>query len=226
MAEPQRSNLYETIIYEGEAAEARLWQLCRARSEAFARAALRGHERRRQLLPVHPLTYHGQVVWGETIAALRQQLLSLQTGWEIDRSLGYETSHNPQLNVDIAVVGGDVFTGVHGFRHPRTNRPRGPVSHKRVEHNRAQLALDISGLRPEDIQDAELAETWFFLMHGRDDVLYSEISSPMDLGLHRRVSQWGERILLPPQPMVGAVTPIPSDQEPDEGAIVRVGRKA
>lgn len=213
-----------TQVYSGPAAVARLRELCALRPDAFANAASRGSELSGSLLPVHPRTYPGQVMWAETTAALRMQVLDLQQNWKIGRENNYETVYAPTHGVAIVIVGADNNTGVRGFDHPRARRPRGPMTAKRVSKNR-QLALEIQGMPiSEDAADADLT-TWFFLLNAREGQLFSELSSPVDIGEDRRVITWSERILFEPLQIEGAVTPTLPDDGSDDPPVVRVGRR-
>ena len=193
------------------------------RPEHFTRAETRGDEQRSRCLPVHPRTFPGQVMWAETTAALRTELLALDRGWRLGSSSNYETVFNPELRMEISVLGGDASTGVRGFRAPKAAHPRGPVTSHRISRNFTdQYALPLDGFDPPAPSDLR---TWFFLINARDDTLYSELSAPTYLGADRRIGGWSERILLPEVPMPGAVTPLQPREDDDAPAAVHVGRR-
>jgi hypothetical protein len=219
----EQPQLQPCVVYEGDDAVVRLSHLG-LRFEHFIAAQTRGHEQRARCLPVHPKTYPGQVMWAETTAELRTQLLALDGGWKIGSTKNYETTFQAEQRIAIAVLGGDVNTGVIGFRHPKAARGRGPVTSKRIRQNLlAQYTLPLEGVTDPTEATDEDCNTWFFLINARMDILYSELSLAITIGEDSRIGQWSERILLPEVPMVGAVTPIAPDDEPPP--VVHVDRK-
>jgi hypothetical protein len=210
------------VVVEGAEAGARLAEFG-LRPEFFTRAQIRGDEHRSRCLPVHPRTYPGQVMWAETTAALRGELLLLDQGWAIGRTRNYETVYNTDLRMEISVLGGDGFTG-DPRADPKAAHPRGPVTSSRIHQNVSdQFVLPFEGLEPA-LPNEHDCRTWFFLINARDDALYSELSMPSTVGVDRRIGGWAERILLPAVPMPGAVTPL-QPAEDDEPATVHVGRR-
>lgn len=133
-------------VFEGDRARARLVELG-VRVENFSSAATQGHDQRQRCLPVHPKTYPGQVMWAETVAELRTQLLALQDNWDIGSSRNYETVFNGRRRMAIAVVGGNAYTGINDVIKPKAARSRGPVTSNRISHNRGQYALELEGVR-------------------------------------------------------------------------------
>jgi len=211
-------------VYEGEDAVRRLRELG-LRVEQLIAAETRGHEQRVRCLPVHPKTYPGQVMWAETTAELRTQALALDAGWILGSTRNYETVFHPEKRVAIAVLGGDANTGIRGSALPKAARGRGPVTSKRILKNlTGQFSLPLEGV-PDVMPTDEDCRTWFFLINARMDVLYSELSFALTMGEDSRIGLWSERILLPPVPMVGAVTPIGPDDDDDEPPAVHVDRK-
>jgi hypothetical protein len=211
-------------VLDGDEAAARLADFG-LRPVFFTRAQMRGDEQRSRCLPVHPRTFPGQVMWAETTAALRSELLRLDLGWQLGSSRNYENVFNPGLRMAISVLGGDLSTGVAGARAPKAAHPRGPVTSLRISQNFAdQYVLPLEGIDPPVLTD-QGCRTWFFLINARDDMLYSELSLANDVGADRRIGGWSERILLPPVPMPGAVTPLQPRDEDDEPAAVHVGRR-
>ncbi|HVQ93973.1 MAG TPA: hypothetical protein VMU51_23245 [Mycobacteriales bacterium] len=211
-------------VLAGAAAAARLAEFG-LRPEFFTQAQARGDEQRSRCRPEHPRTFPGQVMWAETTAALRGELLRLDRGWQLGSSRNYETVFNAEVRMAISVLGGDMFTGVRGIRAPKAAHPRGPVTSNRISHNFTdQYVLPLDGLElpvPTDQQ----CQTWFFLINARDETLYSELSLASDVGVDRRIGGWAERILLPEMPMPGAVTPVQLRDDDDEPATVHVGRR-
>jgi hypothetical protein len=213
-------------VHSGAAAQARLADFGLL-AEHFVSAQEHGHRRRLECTPAHPKTFPGQVMWAETVAALRQRLLATGDGWEVGRARNYETVFRTDRRIAIAVVGGDTATGVDGPEQPKAARRRGPVTWERIAYNN-QLELPITLPRPRVTPaatgDDEACNTWFFLLNARGDALYSELSMADGLGIDRRSVTWLERILLPTIPVVGAVTPIESDGD-DEVPALHVDRR-
>lgn len=212
-------------IHQGEAARNRLAQLG-LKEAYFSEAAATGHDMRTRCLPVHPTSYGGQIMWAETLGALRTRCMDLNDDWEIGRTRGYETVFNGRRRLAVAVVGGNPNTGVQAFEAPMTARPRGPVTKIRVERNmRGQLEFQLEGIPESATVSDDNCATWFFLMNARNDKLYSELSLPIVMGERQRISRWAERILFTPLDLVGAVSPIEPDETSDERAPVNVTRK-
>jgi hypothetical protein len=214
----------ECKVYEGDDALRRLAEMG-LRAEFLTDSATRGNERRARCTPHHPRSYPGQVMWAETLAALRIKLLDRREKWKIGNKQNYETVFHGGHCVAIAVVGGDDNTGVRGPVHPMTARPRGPVTNKRVRHNLAVGQLPLPGVpipEAKPITDEDCI-TWFFLINARENKLYGELSLPI-VGSRKRITNWAERIILSPLELVGAVTPIEQHEGSDERTI-HVGRK-
>jgi hypothetical protein len=211
-------------VLDGVEAAARLAEFG-LRVEHFARAQVRGDELRARCLPVHPRTYPGQVMWAETTAALRTELLALDRGWQVGSASNYETVFNPGLGMAISVLGGDAFTGVRGHQAPKAAHRRGPVTSGRISRNfQDQYVLPLEGIDLPAATDDDCL-TWFFLINARAETLYSELSLASDVGVDRRIGRWAERILLPGLPMPGAVTPIQPGDDDDEPPAVHVDRR-
>ena len=223
MSQSPERGYEETIIHEGADAITRLASMG-LRAEYFDAAVRKGHDRASQVTRVHPRTYQGQVMWAETVAGLRTDLLNQNDGWDIGYTDHYETSFHPGRSIAIAVVGGDSNTGERTFKPPKAARKRGPVTEKRIRRNAlGQMAFNLPGLE-ETPQDDELCDTWFFMLNARLDSMYQELSLATSLGPDGKFGMWRERILLPKLLLRGAVvTPIePDDGQPPQ---VHVGRK-
>lgn len=212
-------------LYEGLDADRRLAELS-LRAEYLRNALARGDELRRQCSPLHPRTYPGQVMWAETVAELRRQLIPSSGDWACGSINNYETVFSSRSEIAIAVVGGDSYTGVRGFEDPSVQRKRGPVTRKRVQRNLvAQATLPFLGPDIKDLADEERASTWFLLVHARSGRLYQELSLPVSMDEDSRVTRWAERILLEPLDRDGAVTPVPDFDDSVEVPSVNVTRR-
>jgi hypothetical protein len=194
----------------------------------FDRAVSHGIDRASRVLPVHPLTYKGQVMWAETLGELRTVLIEVSEHFKIGRTHNYETVYHAELTYGVAVVGGDAFTGERAFKPPKTARKRGPITAERINRNvkniQGQLKFDFAGME-EPAEDEQL-ETWFLLMNAREDAVYRELSCPLTLGPDGKIGRWRERILMPPVPLQGVEIGTIVDG-PDDGDLpqVHVSRK-
>lgn len=211
-------------IFEGPLAAKRIESMG-LRPDYFQRASEAGHRRKLTCDPLHPKTFPGQVTWAETTRAIRLELGGLNRGWTARSTRNYETAFNARARMAIAVVGGDSFTGVRGFRDPKLVRARGPVTKQRVDHNRSvQLSIPLAGI-VEPAENDEEAETWLLVMNARQDQLFLELSLPVAINGCGRVDGWAERILIPPLELPDAVTPTVSAEDADDTHDVHVERK-
>lgn len=212
-------------LHVGPSADRRLAELG-LRAEQLRDAVARGDEMRRRCSPLHPKTFPGQVMWAETVQALRQQVIPGRGDWAPDSSNNYETVFSSELHVAVAVVGGDANTGVQGFQDPALRRKRGPVTRRRVQRNlAAQATLPLAEWQVEGLPEAERGSTWFLLVHARNERLYQELSLPIIMGEDSKITRWAERILLEPLDREGAVTPVPDFDDVDEVPSVNVSRR-
>jgi hypothetical protein len=220
-ATPERFE--ECKIYEADAA-LRLAEMG-LRVAYFDSAVRKGHDRASRVLPVHPKTYGGQIMWAETLGELRTQVLNLNSWWRLGQTGNYETAYNPERAIAIAVVGGNTDTGERTFHHPKAARKRGPITEKRVRRNAiGQMMFDLPEFKEKPPAEDENCDTWFFLLNARKGLIYSELSLPLSLGADSRIGAWRERIIMPSISFEGAVvTPVePDENEPPQ---VHVGRK-
>lgn len=213
-----------SIKYEGTDAEARLKSFGLSVDE-FRAAELRGHEKRALCTPLHPRTYAGQVMWAETVEALRTQLLNRAQGWKPGFAMNYETVFQPDKRIAIAVVGGDANTGTR--RDPKTARRRGAVTRRRIAINSGQYMIPYADI-PQPAKEADECQTWFFLINAREGRLHSELSCAVSIGDDARIGLWSERILLPDIEPGGAVaiTPYDPDDDDDDSSGVHVDRRS
>lgn len=214
----------ECRIYEGEESIGRL-RAMGLRMSYFERAIKIGIDRAGRVLPVHPVTYKGQVMWAETLGELRTVLIEANIDFKIGRTHNYETVYHVEKGYGIAVVGGDAFTGVRSFRHPKTARKRGPITAERISRNiSGQLAFDLPGF--EISEEDERLQTWFLLLNAREDEIHIELSLPLSLGPDGKIGRWRERILMTAVPLRGVEIAL-IDDGPDGGdpPQVHVSRK-
>jgi hypothetical protein len=222
VAQPEQAYV-ECVIHEDQAAMARLAAMG-LRVAYFDAAVRKGHDRSSQVSRVHPRTYKGQVMWAETVAELRTQLLAQNQGWDIGHTDNYETSFHIERGIAIAVVGGDINCGERTFSAPKAARKRGPVTAKRIRKNLlGQQVFDLPEFKDPPHND-ELCDTWFLMLNARDSRMYVELSLATSLGPDSKFGLWKERIIMPYISLRGAVvTPMePDETEPPR---VNVGRK-
>lgn len=212
-------------LHIGAAADRRLAELG-LRADQLRNAVSRGDEMRRRCSPLHPKTFGGQVMWAETVEALRRQVIPGPGDWAPGSSGNYETAFSIERGIAIAVVGGDANTGVIGFHDPCVRRRRGPRTRQRVQRNRAaQAPLPLAEFERDDIPDDERVVTWFLLVHAREERLYQELSLPVVMEEDSTFTTWAERILLEPLDGVGAITPTPATDDSGEVPSVNVSRR-
>jgi hypothetical protein len=224
MAQEVRAvGLPPTEVYEGADASRRLAELG-LRAEYFGDSLRHGHDKRRGCSPLHPKSFPGITMWAETTLAMRGNCMAAGLHWEPDSADNYETVVDRRNGVAIAVVGGDVNTGVRGFQHPLAARRRGPVTDRRVSDNFRQLALDLPGL-PVEADPGQPLKNYFFLVNARGGHLFSELSLPVAVITRKRVSHWAERILLPPVGVEDPVTPVGYEDEESDVPVVEVRRR-
>jgi hypothetical protein len=201
------------VVNVGDAAAARLG-LFDLEPGYFVSAVEQAHDRRGLYeAPVYPKMLAGQIMWAETIAALRGRLLANDDGWLIGSRHNYETVFRTDKRIAIAVVGGNRNTGIDG-PPPRTARKRGPITMQRVSSNISPNQLPL--FPAEGADDETGCEDWIFLISARDNMLYSELSHA-DGMYDPRSPRWRERNILPSVAMPGAITPIETGG--DEGAM-------
>ncbi|TYK50591.1 hypothetical protein [Actinomadura decatromicini] len=212
-------------IFIGEQAEQELSRMG-LRERYFHNAITVGNERRERCGPTHPRPYQGYVMWAETLAHFRMECLALAQDWKMGHADNYETIFNLSRKLAIAVVGGDTNTGIQGFDDPMTARPRGPITQLRVKRNYRGQAM-LPGMPKSSAENSEDdCETWFFLVNGRENRLYSELALPILMGKSQRVSRYAKRILFDPIELGDvAVTPVEPDEGPEDETTVHVGRK-
>lgn len=178
--------------------------------------------RQRVMFPVYPATFPGTTMWAETLAEWRRQLRKRSREYDIGKSRGYETVYSAERQVAFTVVAGDSFTGKNGARAPRLTRPKGVVTKERVDRNR-ETALGLVQLPLIPLEDDdkkppadESCVTWFLIVHAAKDEVRIELSLPVELDGDSVVSEYYERILLPPVPISGAITPMTPEEDGDD----------
>ena len=171
--------------------------------EILQGAVSRGFLARLDCTENHPPSIPGIVAWGETICALRENLLPM--GWERSNDRNLPLTVNVETGIALTASSGDEFTGLEGAT-PRTRNSKGPKTKEFVDTNCLQLGLfsDMSTV-PDDLKVVDEWATWLLLTY-RDlgtRVVRCELSRPINIGLDGRVDGWAERIILRSIPFDG-----------------------
>jgi hypothetical protein len=187
---------------------------------ALREAIYQGHLQRTRLTLNHPVIYHGLNMWGEVVAALREQLRPLD--WVREDIGSYALTVHEELKLAISVASGDEATG-NPSAHPSNRSRKGRNTVEAIEANR-QLEL-FEQLPPED-QVEEGKQTWV-LMHHTDTSrgeIRVELSRPSSIGKDGKINEWAERIILNSIPFDDDLVEIYAPSGPDIDIDIR--RKA
>lgn len=168
-----------------------------ASGAAIREAVNQGYLQRERLTANHPIIYHGLNMWGETVAALREQLLP--QGWRRQDIGSYALTVHEERNLAIIVASGDENTG-NPDEFPSNNSKKGRNTVEAVEANR-QLELFenlpvVSG--GGDLSSTDDRPTWV-LLHYTDVALREirlELSRPLNMDMSGKFTEWAERIIL------------------------------
>jgi hypothetical protein len=180
------------------------------RQELLHEALRQANLYRARLTAHHPRLYRYQVMSGETVAALRDQLAPL--GWEKSDDGNYELSVHGTLNIAIAVASGDSGTG-HASRTPSNRSPKGRHTVHAVETNRQQDLF--AELLPQKPQEERCIETWVLLHNVTSTEIKAELSRPSDINEDGKITAWSERIILGSLPLDCEKVQINSPKLPD-----------
>ncbi|HDS1558077.1 TPA: hypothetical protein QEL11_001939 [Stenotrophomonas maltophilia] len=188
---------------------------------ALREAIYQGHLQRTRLTPNHPRNFPGLVMWGEVVAALRDQLRPLD--W-IRQDVGsFPVTVNESLNLAIAVASGDEGTG-NPYAHPSNRSKKGRNTVEAIEANRQMVLFE--EFMQEIKDDAEGNQTWILMHHtdtSKGEIRF-ELSLPAEIGNDGKITSWSERILLGSIPFDDDLTEILEPGGPDIDIEIR--RKA
>lgn len=208
------------LFNDADAIASRLMQM--GMNEAALREAVyQGHLQRTRLTLNHPSIYHGLNMWGEIVAALREQLRS--DGWVRHEVGSFALTVHEELKLAVTVASGDEGTGIPSA-HPSNRSRKGRNTVEAIEANR-QLEL-FERLPPEDQQEGEGKQTWVLMHHtdlGRSEIRL-EMSRPSSIGKDGKITGWAERIILGSIPFDDELVEIYPPSGPDIEVDVR--RKA
>lgn len=155
-------------------------------------AVYQGHLQRARLTLNHPIIYHGLNMWGEVVAALRDQLRPLD--WVREDVGSYALTVHEELKLAITVASGDDATG-NPSAHPTNRSRKGRNTVDAIEANRQ---LELFEQLPPEIEKDEGNQTWV-LMHHTDHArseIRVELSRPLSIGKDGKITAWSERIIL------------------------------
>ena len=155
-----------------------------------------------------PPILEGLLRWGRATRALREQLIP--RGWTYDNPNNLARTIHPSGDFAVVVATGDEGTGLPssgaGPRHAR-----GFVNGQAI-HANGQLSFEFGALIQLSTSGRATGlghlQTWFLLYHATPGVFRTELSLPQ--GFERgRITEWTERILLPPLPRAPLTEPVP-----------------
>jgi len=161
---------------------------------ALTESVWQGYLARSRTTINHPRIARGIIMWAETVAVLREQLISY--GWVKEDKGNYELSVNQKAGLAIVVTTGDEATGMAGAT-PSNKCPKGVNTAEAIETNN-QLDLFFE-LLPV-IEDVQGFTTWVLLMHLATDEVRCELSLPFSIS-NGKINGWRERIILPSMPL-------------------------
>lgn len=191
------------------------------KEQALHEAIWQGHLHRARLTENHPVTYRGLVMWGDSVAALRDQTRSM--GW-IRKDVGsYALTEHEELGLAITVASGDEATGVP-YLQPTNRSKKGRNTVDAVEANQQLQLFDLLPIEQQGGVDDN--QTWV-LLHYTDYRLGEiriELSRPTAIDSDGKISEWSERIILGSIPLDGDQVEIEPPSGPDIEITVR--RKA
>jgi hypothetical protein len=167
----------------------------------------------------HPRLYRYQIMYGETVAALRDLLAP--RGWRKLDDGNYELTINASGSIAIAVASGDDCTGV-GTSTPSNRSPKGRHTIDAVELNRqADLFAE---LLPAVLPRTRKTDTWVLLHHISKNKIQAELSRPNEIDSDGKIVAWSERILLGVIPLDSEEITIDQPQLPDID--IKISRKS
>ena len=159
-----------------------------------------------------PPSLAGLLRWGLTTRYLREELVP--QGWTFDNPRNLARTIHPSREFAIVATTGDAGTGTAeheaGPRHSK-----GYATELAIREN-GQLSFDFGSL-VHTIQEVRAIsvgrlQTWFLLFHVDQDLIHAELSLPEGFS-DGRMTDWVERILLPPVPRYLPPSPnVPIDE--------------
>lgn len=162
---------------------------------ALIRAAQRGLAAWSACTENHPPVFGGLSAWGETVCALREELMPL--GWDRLNEANLPLVVNSDRTIALTVATGDEQTGRKDGMQPCTMSAKGPRTIAAIAANNQQIVL-FPEMLPDSVMPKNGRITWLLLIHrdtqGRE--LRVELSRPTSMAPEGHVDGWAERIIL------------------------------
>lgn len=187
--------MQQTVIIQEEMDVDSRLQLMGLRQHHLRESVKLAHIRRSTLTPHHPRIMFGLVMWGDVVAALRDQLIT--EGYAKLDKANYELTINHDLGIAIAVASGDQATGT--TVNPSNKCPKGINTVQAIEAN---IQIDMfAELLPQVNVEAQGPETWILLHFTSEKEIRLELSRPSEIDADGMILRWKERIILEPIPI-------------------------
>ncbi|MDE2792104.1 MAG: hypothetical protein OXI81_17005 [Paracoccaceae bacterium] len=184
--------------------------------EPLLHAARRWYLSRVSFTDNHPPFGIGIAAWMESVAALREGLLPI--GWTRSDEKNYALVMHPDRSMAIYVVTGDAGTG-RPSANVSNKVPKGNSTAYAISVNQAQLELELPVPDMPHLRGDDGPLTWFLLLHRTAKEVRCELSLPSQISPDGRITNWQERIMLPPIPLdvaeIKIVAPVGPDFEID-----------
>lgn len=201
-----------TLVASDDAADHRLSDLDLT-TDLIVRALLRADAEAKHTSGLEPPTAEGTVRYIKTVRFLREELVA--EGWGIDNSRNFCRTVHPGHQFSIVTSSGDEFTGVNipGVV-PCTKYPKGDRTALAVRRNAGQGVLDLGEEYAETTAGpGELENIWFLLQRATVEHIYAELSLPTRIE-EGMITDWQERIILPPISRGDTESLIPVEEPP------------
>ena len=167
--------------------------------EVLVEAIQKGFDHAGEFTANDPPSAKGISVWRVVVRTLRDRLVP--EGWKVRNPNNYAMTVHPSEKWAIVVARGDDATA-QAKRPPATQSPKGPMTKLAVQQNR-QLAFWEGQLSQVwDVPTHAGMRTWILLYYWDesseaevDEIeLMGELSLPLSVDQHGRVTEWEERI--------------------------------
>lgn len=182
-------------------------------TDLVVRALLRADAEAKLTTGLEPPTAEGTIRYLKTVRYLREELVPL--GWGVDNSKNFCRTIHPGHQFSIVTSSGDEFTGVDFPGHaPCTKYPKGDLTALAVRRNAGQGVLDLGeAFAIPTVEPRELENIWFLLQRATAEHIYAELSLPTRIA-EGMITDWKERIILPPISRGDTEAVIPVEEPP------------
>lgn len=185
-----------SITFAPEEVEARLQKLHPDLSSVILREAITGGlSRRNEVTRASAPTAAGVQQWLKTVEDLRTILATAQ--WHIHEQQNCPFISSPDRVISIVVMTGNSETGKNGVEDPTNQAEKGAVAENFVHKNHHQLELFNNQAFKIAKESQRETQVWALLYHydkALKEVRY-ELSLPTGFG-NKKITEWGERVLL------------------------------